>query len=188
MVREALEAAGFLIRGEVILYPTDTVWGLGCDATNRDAVDKVYRLKERSDTKSMLVLMSGLEMLGRFVRPIPPKAIEIMNEASRPTTIVYHGATGLASNLLARDQSVGIRITSDPFCLKLIEITGIPIVSTSANISGQHAPRIFREIDPLIIQRADHVVHWKQDETSPALPSTVLKLELDGRVKVLRRQ
>jgi len=186
MVREAREAAGYLIRGKIILYPTDTIWGLGCDATDQDAVEKVYRLKERSDAKSMLVLMSGPEMLGRYVRQVPPKAIEIMKGASRPTTIIYRGAAGLAPNLLAPDQSVGIRITSDPFCLKLMEITGIPIVSTSANISGREAPRVFREIDPLVRQRADHVVNWRQEETTPAMPSSILRVDLDGRVTVLR--
>jgi len=186
MVREAHEAAAYLTRGQIILYPTDTIWGLGCDATDQDAVERLYRLKERSDAKSMLVLISGLEMLGRFVRQIPPKALEIMKDASRPTTIIYHVATGLAPNLLAPDRSVGIRITSDPFCLKLIEITGIPIVSTSANISGQEAPRIFREIDPLVRQRADHVVNWRQEETTLAMPSSILRVDLDGRVTVLR--
>ena len=137
MIDEVRKAGITILEGGIILYPTDTIWGIGCDATNPDAVQKVYQLKQRSDHKSMLVLMNGISMLSRYLDRIPESAKEIIASAVKPTTIIYPGAKNFAPNLLAEDGSIGIRITSDPFCQQLIELTDKPIVSTSANISGK---------------------------------------------------
>ena len=172
--------------GGIILYPTDTIWGIGCDATNMEAVQLIYDLKQRSDSKSMLVLVNSVKMLKQYLLAFPPQAMELIVKVEKPTTIIYQGARKLASNLLANDGSVGFRITSDPFCLALIELIGRPIVSTSANISGELPPSIFHEIKSLIRHRVDYVVNWRQDETEPSLPSAIIKLEKDGRMTILR--
>lgn len=182
-VRKAIDT---LSAGGVILYPTDTIWGLGCDATNPTAVRRIYEIKQRSDSKSMLVLMPGVEMLGSFMDVVPAKALEVISTAATPTTIVYPGVRNMASNLLAEDGSVGIRITSDPFCKELTELFGKPIVSTSANISGTASPGFYGEIDPAIISQVAHVVGLRQDETSPASASTILKLDKQGGLTIIR--
>ena len=183
---EANIAGEVLLSGGIILYPTDTIWGIGCDATNMDAVQAIYDIKQRDDSKSMLVLVNGISMLKDYLKEIPAQALELLAKAEKPTTIIYPGARNLASNLLADDGSVGIRITSDPFCQKLIESAGVPIVSTSANLSGFSSPSLFSEISAKICQQVDHVVNWRQNETEPSLPSTIIKLEMDGRINILR--
>jgi L-threonylcarbamoyladenylate synthase len=183
---EVKAAARVILSGGVLLYPTDTIWGIGCDATNPDAVQKIYEIKKRADNKSMLVLVPGVEMLRSFVESIPEKALELISNTTRPTTIIYPGAINLAPNLLAEDGSVGIRITSDDFCRKLIEKTGFPIVSTSANTSENPAPESFGTIDSEIKQKVDHVVNWRQKEITPSAPSTIIKLDEDGRSTILR--
>lgn len=183
---ELKKAAKVLGSGGIILYPTDTIWGIGCDATRLEAVQLIYALKQRDDSKSMLVLVKGLGMLKQYLHTVPPEALELIAKAEKPTTIIYPGARKLASNLLAADGSVGIRITSDPFCKKLIELTGKPIVSTSANVSGELSPSIFREIKSSILKQVDHVVQWRQDETEGSFPSAIIKLEEDGRISILR--
>ncbi len=186
MVDEIRRTAGHLNRGNVILYPTDTIWGLGCDATNREAVEKIYKIKQRSGDLSMLVLMTGTGMLARHIREIPAKALEIIEAADKPTTIIYPDAFNLAPNLVATDGSVGVRLTSDPFCLELMEHTGFPIVSTSANISGNLPPDSFREIDPMILDRVDYVVNWRQDDTTPAEASSIVRVDKHGETTLLR--
>ena len=172
--------------GGIILYPTDTIWGIGCDATNMDAVQRIYNIKQRDDHKSMLVLANGISMLKHCLKEIPAHALELIARAEKPTTIIYPGARNLASNLVADDGSVGIRITSDPFCQKLIEFTGLPIVSTSANLSGDPSPSLFSEISARIFQQVDHVVNRRQNETEASSPSAIIKLEMDGRISILR--
>lgn len=187
MIDAALSLAEETITsGGTILYPTDTIWGFGCDATNAKAVRRIYAIKKRSDSKSMLVLVSGLEMLEKYVESIPDQALEIISSAVKPTTIIYPGARNLASNLLAEDGSVGIRITSDEFCNKLLAKTGLPIVSTSANISGNPAPSSFKTIESGLLQKVDHVVDWRQNENTPSSPSSIVKLDKDGRAIILR--
>lgn len=186
MDEEVGKAAEQLLGGRVILYPTDTIWGIGCDATNREAVQKIYEIKKRSDTKSMLVLVSGTGMLKQHIRKIPKKALEILRTSTRPTTIIYPEAIHLASNLPAEDGSIGIRVTNDPFCRKLIEIAGVPIVSTSANISGRRSPASFHEIGTEILEQVDHVVEWRQHETEFFSPSRIIRLDLHGNLTVLR--
>lgn len=183
---EVKTAADFLRNGGLILYPTDTIWGIGCDATNEESVRNIYRIKKRDDRKSMLVLVNGIRMLKAHVKVFPPQARKIMKEAMKPTTIIYPGARNLAGNLLAPDGSIGIRVTSDPFCSMLIEETGFPLVSTSANISGEPAPDVFSKIRSEIREQVDHVVSWRQDETGPSAPSAVVKLESDGTITYLR--
>ncbi|MEN8204287.1 MAG: L-threonylcarbamoyladenylate synthase [Bacteroidota bacterium] len=186
MTEEVHKAAECIDSGGVILYPTDTIWGIGCDAKNSDAVEKIYRIKQRSDNKSMLVLMNGIPMLESYLEQVPEQTLEILNSARKPTTIIYPGARNLAKNLLAEDGSLGIRITSDPFCHQLIELTGLPIVSTSANISGLPSPSIFSEIESGIKGQVDYVVNWRQEEHEPATPSAIIKLGLQGDITILR--
>jgi len=186
MIDEACKAGKFISNGRVILYPTDTIWGIGCDATNPDAVQKIYEIKHRSDRKTMLVLMDGPIMLSRYLDIVPEAALEIIDSAAKPTTIIYPGARNLAQNLVAEDGSVGIRITSDPFCRYLIQGAGKPIVSTSANISGKPSPSLFSEIEPQILKLIDYVVNWRQEEASPTNPSTIIKLDEHGKVTVIR--
>lgn len=175
-----------MLSGGIIVYPTDTIWGIGCDATNPKAVQRIYKIKQRSDSKSMLVLVTGVDMLAGYLKDIPKKALELISIARKPTTIIYPGAINLAPNLLAEDGSVGIRICSDDFCNKLIKETKFPIVSTSANISGNPAPASFATIESELLQRVDHVVNWRQDLNTPAVPSTIIKLNESGKSIVLR--
>lgn len=186
MIDEVRKAGITILEGGIILYPTDTIWGIGCDATNPDAVQKVYQIKQRSDSKSMLVLMNGTPMLSRYLDHIPESAKEIIASAAKPTTIIYPCAKNFAPNLLAEDGSIGIRITSDPFCQQLIELTGKPIVSTSANISGKPPATAFKEIDEIVRKQVDHVVEWRQKEITSSVPSTILKLDTQGRITVIR--
>jgi len=183
---EVSKAARVVSSGGVILYPTDTIWGIGCDATNAEAVQKVYQVKKRADNKSMLVLMSGVEMLALYLKEIPGKALALIRSASKPTTIIYPNALNLAPNLLAEDGSVGIRITSDEFCKKLIKKTGFPIVSTSANTSGNPAPLSFGSIESELLQKVDLVVKWRQNDNTPSAPSAIIKLDENGKTTILR--
>lgn len=186
MVNEAIKAGKFISSGRIILYPTDTIWGIGCDATNPDAVQKIYEIKHRSDRKTMLVLMDGPVMLSLYLDVVPEAALEIINSAAKPTTIIYHGARNLAQNLVAEDGSIGIRITSDPFCQFLLHKAGKPIVSTSANVSGEPAAASFREITAHIRNHVDYIVDWHQDEIIASSPSTILKLDEHGKITVIR--
>ena len=175
-----------LQKGGIILYPTDTIWGIGCNATNRECVQKIYRIKQRDDRKSMLVLVNGTDMLLSYIGAFPRQAQSILREAEKPTTIIYPDARNLADNLLAPDGSIGIRITSDPFCRSLMDKTGFPLVSTSANLSGEQAPDIFVKIKSEIREQVDYVVKWRQDDLTPSSPSAIIKLESDGTILVLR--
>ena len=183
---EARKAAGILQSGGIILYPTDTIWGIGCDATNMESVQKIYQIKERADSKSMLVLVKGINMLEEYLETIPRNALEIIKQAKKATTIIYPGGRNLADNLMAPDGSIGIRLTSDPFCRKLLELTAKPLVSTSANISGTESPATFQAISTFIREQVDYIVNLRQDENIPATPSSIVKLEQDGSVTTLR--
>ena len=178
--------ADIISAGGIVLYPTDTIWGIGCDATNPESIQKIHHIKQRTDSKSMLVLVNSISMLEDYLETVPSLALDIIEEAEKPSTIIYPGARNLAANLLAPDGSVGIRLTSDPFCRKLIENTGLPIVSTSANISGDPSPDTFLEISTFIREQVDYVVKWRQDDTVPSTPSAILKLEMDGTITTLR--
>ncbi len=186
MIEEVLKSKDYIDSGGIIIYPTDTIWGIGCDATIPDSVERIFKIKQRSDSKSMLVLVNGLSMLESYLERVPEQAKEILDSARKPTTIIYPGAKNLASNLLGDDGSVGIRITTDPFCQQLIERTGKPIVSTSANISGALSPALFSQIEKEILEKVDYVVQWRQDEFEPTTPSAIIKLSKQGNIIVLR--
>lgn len=186
MKTEIEKAAGVLAGGGTILYPTDTIWGVGCDATMAESVVKVYGIKQREDTKAMLILVDSLKMLEAYVEEVPEMAREILALASDPLTIIYPGAQSLANNLVHRDGSAGIRITGDPFCRDLIHALGKPIVSTSANRAGKPPPRHFGQIDPAIRDAVDHTVDWRRDEREKRKPSGILKVGLKGEIEVIR--
>ena len=186
MLEDIRQAAEILKSGGIILYPTDTIWGIGCDATNPQAVSRIFQLKKREDSKAMLILMDHESGLTRYISEIPEIAWQLLDVADKPMTIIFPGAKNLALNLIAEDGSVGIRIAKDEFCQKLIGRFGKPIVSTSANVSGENTPRNYSEISNTIIKDVDYVVKWRQNETTPATPSSIIKLGPGGEFKIIR--
>ncbi len=174
-----------LKKGNLILYPTDTVWGIGCDATNEKAVKKVYQLKNRIDSKALICLVANQAMLERHVVEVPDVAYDIMDLAKKPTTIVFDQPKDVAKNLVAEDDTLAIRVASDKFCQYLINKFGKPIVSTSANISGKPTPKQFKEISSEILKGVDYVVNLPDENKNPS-PSSIIKLSNDGQVKVIR--
>ncbi len=172
--------------GGVILYPTDTIWGLGCDATNEQAVKRVFEIKQREDSKSMLVLTDNAAKIERLATDVPEIAWSLIDLADKPLTIIYSGAKNLAANLIAQDGSVGIRVTNEEFSKKLCERFRMPIVSTSANISGQPTASNFKEISEEIKSAVDYIVSFRQDDTSKAKPSSIIKLDAGGVIKIIR--
>jgi len=165
--------------GKTFAYPTDTIWGIGCDATNEQAVWKIYEIKNRPDSKSLITLVSDIEMLKIYVPKIPQAAIKLMNEIKTPLTIIYENARNLAKNAIAKDKAIAIRIPNDEFCNMLISKFGKPIISTSANFSGQTPPSNFAEIDKNLLAKVDYVVKYRQDDFSKTKPSTIVKLNGD---------
>ena len=185
-VAEIDEAVEILRQGGIILYPTDTVWGLGCDATNSEAVEKIYALKKRSDSKSLITLVSDADMIGKYVKVIPEIAVNLIEVNDKPMTIIYPGAMGLAGNVIAEDGSVGIRIPQHDFCRQLIRRFRKPIVSTSANISGKSAPSFYEDIPIEIIEAADWVADPVLQEGSTGEPSQIIKVGLGGEIQIIR--
>jgi len=175
-----------LMNGGIILYPTDTIWGIGCDATNEKAVSRVYNLKNREDSKSMLVLIESENRLPTYMEEVPDIAWELIDVADKPLTIIFPGARNFAKNLIGIDGTVGIRITREEFSANLIRKFGKPIVSTSANFSGKKSPSIFSEIDRKIMERVDYVVNYRQDDTQKKQPSGIIRIGVKGEVEVLR--
>ena len=186
MTDDLRKACEVLERGGLILYPTDTIWGIGCDATNEDAVRRVYELKRRSDSKAMLVLLDSAAKLDRYVDEVPDIAWSLIEVADKPLTIIYSGAKNLAKNLIAEDGSLGIRITGETFSHKLCEQFRRPIVSTSANVSGETSPSVFAEISDVIKSGVDYIVGYRQDDKQAARPSSIIKLEAGGVFKIIR--
>ena len=172
--------------GGIILYPTDTVWGIGCDATNEEAVKKIYALKQRQESKSMIVLINGERMMYNVFKEIPEVAWQILDLSEKPTTLILDNPRNVAKNIIAEDNTLGVRIVTDPFCFKLMERMKRPLVSTSANISGMLTPKTFKEISPEIIKGVDYVVNLQHDKVCKN-PSTIIKLGLDSQVKVIRK-
>ncbi len=175
-----------LSNGGLILYPTDTVWGIGCDATNEEAVKKVYRLKQRDDSKALIVLIDSADHLDHYVVSVPDIARELVDVAVKPLTIIYEGAYNMAANVLGDQDSVGIRIPNDEFCHRLCERFGKPIVSTSANVSGQPTAKTFADIDPAIVNGVDYAVNYRRSDTSSRAPSNIILLGRDGTFKIIR--
>ena len=186
-IREEIKkACEVLQKGGVILYPTDTVWGIGCDATNEEAVKRVYEIKRRADSKAMLVLVDSDVKVDFYVKDVPEVAWDLIQYATKPLTVIYDNARNLAPNLIGEDGSVGIRVTSEDFSKQLCFRFRKAIVSTSANVSGQPAPASFSEIQDEIKQAVDYIVGYRQDEPAGAKPSSILKLGKGGVIKIIR--
>lgn len=171
--------------GGLILYPTDTVWGIGCDATNAAAVEKIYALKKRPDEKAMIVLVAEEKDILKHVAAPDLQVFDYLQQKKKPTTVIYEGAIGFADNLVASDGSIAIRICNDTFCKHLIKRFRKPIVSTSANISGQPSARIFTEISDEIKTAVDYIVSYRQDDEKIAEPSSLIKWS-NGKIEILR--
>jgi len=170
----------------VILYPTDTVWGIGCDATNRESVDRIYRLKRRPDTKSMIILIADARDLLTYTAGAHPGMTDYLDSATRPTTVIYDHALGLPQNLVSADGSIAIRLVKERFCRTLIKRLGAPLVSTSANLSGQPAARIYPEISADIVSGVDYVAEYRRDDATLAAPSRIIRVAPDGTMSVIR--
>ncbi len=175
-----------LRNGGLLLYPTDTIWGLGCDATNAEAVLKIYQLKKRPEEKSLVILMAGQKDIFKYITQPNPAVPDYLKTTTKPTTVIYEGATGLAENAVNKDGTVAIRITADTFCSQLIKRFKRPLVSTSANISGDVAPAVFDAIKPQIKSGVDYIVKHRRDDLRVVEPSSIIKFNRDGSVHIIR--
>jgi L-threonylcarbamoyladenylate synthase len=187
MNEDIVKALETLKKGGIILYPTDTVWGLGCDATDDVAVQKLFTIKSRPDAKSMLILMENPALLDRYVDDVPSIAWDLIEISTTPLTIIYPGARNLAKSLIGEDGTIGIRFTKEAFTRELLSRFRKPIVSTSANITGQPAPSIFIEITDEIKSRVDYIVKFRQDDVTPGKPSGIIKLQTNGQIEIIRQ-
>jgi len=186
MNEEIHNAYEIIKEGGIILYPTDTVWGIGCDASNAEAVAKIYALKQREETKSMIVLMNAEKMMYSVFKDIPEVAWQILDLSEKPTTLILDNPRNVAPNLIALDKTLGVRIIKEPFCFKLLERMKRPLVSTSANISGKPTPNTFKEISQEIIKGVDYVVNLPNEKMT-GKPSAIIKLTNDSQVKIIRK-
>lgn len=175
-----------LKNGGIILYPTDTIWGLGCDATNEEAVKRIYEIKKRSDHKSMLVLLEDAGKIASYA-DVPDIALDLIEVADKPTTIIYPNAKRLAPSLMAEDGTIGIRITCEEFTSSLLHHINRPLVSTSANISGEPSPRFYDEISEEIRNAVDYIVDYRRNDRHPAAPSSIIKLGMGGEIEIIRK-
>lgn len=171
--------------GGLILYPTDTIWGIGCDATNPDAVKKIYQLKQRADEKAMIILVAEEREVLQYVAAADLQLFDYLQQNKKPTTVIYDGAIGLADNLVSSNGSIAIRICQEEFCRHLIKRFRKPIVSTSANISGQASPGVFTDISEEIKNGVDYIVQYRQQDVKPASPSSIIRWE-NGKIIVIR--
>lgn len=188
MLREEVnKALDVLRRGGLILYPTDTIWGVGCDATNDEAIARIYQLKRRADSKSLIALLDTPAKLPSYVSDIPDVAYDLIEYAEHPLTIIYSNAKNLSKAAIAADGSIGIRIVKHEFCTQLLERFRKPIISTSANISGEPSPGQFNDISDSIRNGVDHIVNWEQNSSINMKPSTIMKLEPGGRFTFIRK-
>ena len=183
---EIKKAVKVLKDGGIIVYPTDTIWGIGCDATNAKAIKRIYQLKKRKEKKTFIVLVSDENQITDYVDDVPEIAWDLLKSYDRPLTIIYNNAKNLAKNLIREDNTIAMRVTRDEFSKRLIEDFGKPIVSTSANISGQKTPANFFEISEEILKGVDYVVNLHQSNKNKN-PSTIIKIDLDGKVEVIRK-
>lgn len=187
MKEEIEKCIEVLKNGGTILYPTDTVWGIGCDASNVEAVEKVLKIKNRPSDKSIIILLDDDRKLNRYVKDIPDSAWDVLDCAVKPTTIVYPEGINLAPNVLSKDKSIGIRICKDEFCNQLIKRLNKPLVSTSANISGSESAKSFKDIDPSILSKVDYVVNLRRNEDMGKKPSSIIKIGSKGEIEILRK-
>ncbi|MGE0636158.1 MAG: L-threonylcarbamoyladenylate synthase [Bacteroidia bacterium] len=185
--REITNALAVLHSGGTILYPTDTVWGIGCDCTNERAVDKIFKIKKRDSSKSLVLLVDNDARLLRYVKTVPEMAWELMQYSEKPLTIVYPEGKNVAKNMIGPDKSIAIRITADTFCKSLIRAFDNGLVSTSANISGNASPENFSDVDEEIINAVDYVVDLRQEEKTPSSPSSIIKVGLKGEIQIIRK-
>jgi L-threonylcarbamoyladenylate synthase len=183
-IKQSLE---ILRNGGIIIYPTDTIWGIGCDATSKEGVDKIFAVKAREEGKSLIVLVNGIVMLERYVKEVPRIAYELAEVSESPLTIIYPEGKNLAEGICSTDGSVGIRICRDEFCSELISRLRKPIVSTSANISGKASPANFSEIDKSLIESVDYTVKYRRNDRQKNAASPVIKVDYDGTLKILRK-
>jgi L-threonylcarbamoyladenylate synthase len=186
MEDEIRKSYDILRKGGIILYPTDTIWGIGCDATCPEAVERIYKIKQRPDSKSMLVLVDSTDCLDYYVDDFPTIAVDLIDLSDKPLTIIYSGARNVAPNLIAQDGTLGIRVTKEDFSKRLCQRLKKPLVSTSANISGQASPANFSEISEDIIHAVDYVVNYRRKEILKAKPSGIILLGKGGLVKIIR--
>jgi L-threonylcarbamoyladenylate synthase len=187
MLEEIKKALGFLKAGKVILYPTDTIWGIGCDATLSKSVDRIYKIKQRYESKSMIVLLDQPENLTKYIEKVPPIAYDLIEMYHEPLTIIYPKAKNIARNVIPEDGTIAIRIVRDEFCRKLIAELGKPLVSTSANISGQPAPITFSKIPDEIKNAVDYVVDHNRNVVIRTKPSTIIRILNNGEFEVIRK-
>ncbi|RZT00342.1 L-threonylcarbamoyladenylate synthase [Aquimarina brevivitae] len=183
---ELEQALQILKRGGIILYPTDTVWGIGCDATNIDAIDKIFNLKQNDPKKSMVCLVSDFKMLQQYVEEVPEVAYDVLKYARKPTTIIYDKPIRVSENLIAEDDTLAIRVVRDDFCNRLIRKLKRPLVATTATIQGQESPKSFKEISKAILEGVDYVVNLP-DKNKNAKPSAIIKIGNNSTVKVIRK-
>jgi L-threonylcarbamoyladenylate synthase len=181
------ESLNTLRRGGIILYPTDTIWGLGCDPTNEAAVNKIFDIKSRDESKSLIILADGLSMIERYVEDSPAIVFELTEVSDSPLTIIYPKGKNLAEGVCAKDNSIAIRICRDEFCSELISRFRKPIVSTSANYSGSPSPENFNKIDKTLIEKVDFVVNHRQNDRSKSFASPVIKVNNDGTIMIIRK-
>lgn len=184
---EVKKALDVINQGGIILYPTDTIWGLGCDATNTEAIQKIYALKQRAQEKSMIILLDTENKLESYIREVPAIAYDLIEFTENPLTLVMPGAKNISPALIAADGSVGVRVSTHPFCQQLIQRLRKPLVSTSANISGQPSPQNFSQVSDEIINGVDYVVNLDQHDLSIKKPSTIMRLEPDGKFEFIRK-
>ncbi len=185
MEHEWENALEVLNSGGIIAYPTDTIWGIGCRASLDEAVERIYRLKQRPSHKAMLCLVSDLEMLSRYTGPLGKEVKSLVLETERPTTVIYSGVSGVSPALLGEDSSLGIRLTTDPYCRELVRRLGEPLVSTSANVSGEPNPTCYSDLSERILTGVDYIVNLRRDEIRTT-PSRVIKVGGDGSPEILR--
>lgn len=186
LIAEIDKSVELLKQGKILLYPTDTIWGIGCDATNSKAIDRIFKLKNRQDQKSMIVLLDDAEKLTQYVEGVPAIAYDLIENAASPITIVYHKAKKLPKKLMANDGSIAIRIVKGDYCVEIIKKLGHPLVSTSANISGEPSPQTFQQISPFIKEKVDYVVDIYRSRIRTIRPSTLVKLDENGTFSILR--
>ena len=185
MTNELNNSLNVLRNQKTLLYPTDTVWGIGCDATSEEAVAKIFEIKQRSESKSLVILVDSFDMLQKYIPKVPKAVVKLLSKTTNPTTIIYDNPVGLAKNVVAADDTVAIRIVQNEFCIRLINQFGKPIVSTSANMSGNPTPKSFAEIEPSILDSVDYVVNLQREDVNEK-SSTILKVDEKGTITVLR--
>lgn len=187
LAEEIEKSVALLKQGKILLYPTDTIWGIGCDATNSKAISRIFKLKNRQEQKRMIVLLDSVDKLKQYVEDVPAIAYDLIENAASPTTIVYNKAKKLPKKLVATDGSIAIRIVHGDYCPEVIKRLGHPLISTSANISGESSPQTFHQISEIIKERVDYVVGIYQSHIRAIRPSTLIKLEKNGTFSILRK-